>query len=45
MNEEDVSADLFALGCQPDKRVRLYSACDADGVRYHTIGREKNRKT
>jgi hypothetical protein len=33
------------LACLPDKRVRLYSACDADGVRYHTVDREKNRKT
>jgi hypothetical protein len=24
--------------------VRLYSACDADGVRYHTVDREKNKK-
>jgi hypothetical protein len=45
MNEKDVSADLFALACQPDKRVRLYSSCNADGVRYHTIDCEKNRKT
>ena len=39
-----MSDDLFALACQPDKRVRLYSGCIADGVRYHTIGREKDRK-
>jgi hypothetical protein len=25
--------------------VRLYSACIVDGVRYHTVDREKNRKT
>ena len=43
--EKKVSDDLFALACQPDKRVRLYSACIVDGVRYHTIDREKNRKT
>ena len=41
----DVNADLYALACQPDYRVRLYSACVVDGVRYHTVNREKNRKT
>jgi hypothetical protein len=25
--------------------VRLYSACIVDGVRYHTVDREKNRNT
>jgi hypothetical protein len=40
-----VSDDLFALACEPDKRVRVYSACIVDGVRYHTVDREKNRKT
>lgn len=34
--EKKVSDDLFALACLPDKRVRVYSACIADGVRYHT---------
>jgi len=43
--EKKVSDDLFALACEPDKRVRLYSACIVDGVRYHTVDREKNRKT
>ena len=43
--EKKVSDDLFALACQPDTRVRLYSACIVDGVRYHTIDREHNRKT
>ena len=43
--EKKVSDDLFALACQPDARVRLYSACIVDGVRYHSIDREKHRKT
>jgi hypothetical protein len=43
--EKKVSADLFALACKPDKRVRIYSACVVDGVRYHTLDREKYRKT
>nr|XP_040254317.1 uncharacterized protein LOC120972841 [Aegilops tauschii subsp. strangulata] len=43
--EKKVSDDLFALACLPDKRVRVYSACIADGVRYHTVNREEKRKT
>jgi hypothetical protein len=43
--EKKVTEDLFALACEPDRRVRLYSACIADGVRYHTVDHEKNRKT
>jgi hypothetical protein len=31
-NLQDISADLYALACQPDKRVRVYSACIVDGV-------------
>ncbi|XP_051219303.1 uncharacterized protein [Lolium perenne] len=41
----DVSPDLYALACKPDFRVRLYSACVVDSVWYHTVDREKNRKT
>lgn len=41
----DVCPDLYALACKPDFRVRLYSACVVDSVRYHTVDREKNRKT
>lgn len=43
--KNNVSDDLFALACEPDKRVRLYSACIVDGVRYHTVDREKDRKS
>ncbi|WVZ78323.1 hypothetical protein U9M48_026058 [Paspalum notatum var. saurae] len=42
---EDISDDLFALSCEPDLRIRVYSACIVDGVRYHTVDREKNRRT
>ncbi|KAL5653171.1 hypothetical protein ACJX0J_038629, partial [Zea mays] len=42
---EDISDDLFALSCEPDLRVRIFSACLVDGVRYHTIDREINRRT
>ncbi|XP_071683555.1 uncharacterized protein [Lolium perenne] len=41
----DVCPDLYALACKPDFRVRLYSACVVDSVRYHTVDGEKNRKT
>jgi hypothetical protein len=43
--EKKVSADLFALACKPDKRVRIYSACVVEGVWYHTLDREKYGKT
>jgi hypothetical protein len=42
--EKKVSPDIFALACQPDKRVRVYSACVVDEVRYYTVDREINRK-
>jgi hypothetical protein len=45
VNGEDVSGDLYALSCQPDLRVRIFSACIVGGVRFHTIEREKNRRT
>src|SRR6266498_3561849 len=45
MDGEDISDDLFALSCEPDLRVRIFSACLVDGVRYHTVDREKNRRT
>ena len=43
--EKMVSDDLFALACLPDKRVRVYSSCIADGVQYHTVDREEKGKT
>jgi hypothetical protein len=43
--EKKVSENLFALACELDRRVRLYSACIADGAWYHTVDREKNWKT
>ncbi|XP_071685419.1 uncharacterized protein [Lolium perenne] len=41
----DVCPDIYALACKPDFRVRLYSACVVDNVRYHTVHRKKNIKT
>ena len=45
VNGEDISDDLYALSCEPDLRVRLFSACLVHGVRYHTVDRERNRRT
>lgn len=36
--------ELYALACGPDLRVRSYSGCDVNGVRYHTFDRD-NRLT
>jgi len=45
VNGEDVPAELHALSCQPDRRVKKFSGCVVDGVQYHTIDCEKNRRT
>ena len=42
--EKKVSDGLFALACLPDKRLRVYSACIADDVRYHTVDREEKKE-
>jgi len=42
---EEVDDDLFALACGPDLRVRSYSTCVVNGVRYCTVERDKNKKT
>ena len=41
MDGEDINDELYALSCEPDLRVRIFSACLVDGVRYHTVDREK----
>lgn len=41
----DVDEDLYSLACRPDKRVRSYTACIINGVRYHTMARDEHRKT
>ena len=43
--QEDVSDSLYALSCEPDLRVQIFSGCLVDGVRYHTADREKYRRT
>lgn len=44
-NQEDVDDDLFSLACGLDFRVRKYSSCIVNGVRFNTVDRDKNRKT
>jgi hypothetical protein len=44
-NPEEVDEDLFSLACDPDFRVRKYSSCIVNGVRFNTVDRDKHRKT
>jgi hypothetical protein len=44
-NPEEVDEDLFSLACGPDFRVRKYSSCIVNGVRFNTVDRDKHRKT
>jgi hypothetical protein len=40
-----VDDDLFALACGPDMRIRSYSSCVVNGVRFCTAARDENKKT
>ncbi|EAZ22378.1 hypothetical protein OsJ_06036 [Oryza sativa Japonica Group] len=42
---EEVNEDLYALASEPHLRVHLFSGCLVNGVRYHTLDRERSRKT
>ena len=44
-NQEEVDDDLFSLACGPDYRVRKYSSCIVNGVRFNNVDRDKHRKT
>ena len=44
-DQEEVDADLFALACGLDFRVKKYSSCVVNGVRFNTVDRDKNKKT
>jgi hypothetical protein len=44
-NEEEVDEDLFWLACGPDLRVRKYSLCIVNGMRFNTVDHDKNKKT
>jgi hypothetical protein len=42
---EEVDDDLFSLACGPNFRVRKYSSCIVNGVRFNTVYRDENRRT
>ena len=42
---EVVDEDLFALACGPDRRVRKFSSCIVNGIRYSTVDRDSNKRT
>jgi hypothetical protein len=44
-NKEEVDDDLFSLACGPDLRVRKYSSCIMNDVRFNTVDYDKNKKT
>ncbi|XP_042973519.1 uncharacterized protein LOC122305193 [Carya illinoinensis] len=44
-NPLDVNADLYALGCGPERWVASYAACIINGKRFHTKEREFRRQT
>jgi hypothetical protein len=43
--EEQIDEDLFSLACGPDYRVKKYTSCIVNGVRFNTAERDKNKKT
>ena len=43
-NQDEVDDDLFSLACGPDFRVKKYSSCVVNGVRFNTVDRDKNKK-
>lgn len=45
INQEEADDDLFSLACGLDFRVRKYSSCIVNGVRFNTSDRDKHRKT
>jgi hypothetical protein len=44
-NPEEVDEDIFSFACGHDFRVRKYSSCIVNGVRFNTIDCDKHRKT
>jgi len=45
VNGEQINEELYALASLPDLRLRIFSGCIVDGVRYHTVDRESSRRT
>ena len=44
-HSEEIDEDLFSLACEPDRRVRKYSPCIVNGIRYSTVDRDSNKRT
>uniref|UniRef100_A0A8R7TU01 DUF4218 domain-containing protein n=1 Tax=Triticum urartu TaxID=4572 RepID=A0A8R7TU01_TRIUA len=44
-HSEEIDEDLFSLACEPDQRVRKYSSCIVNGIRYSTVDCESNKRT
>ncbi|XP_035540218.1 uncharacterized protein LOC118344206 [Juglans regia] len=44
-NSLDVTADLYALACDPEPKVASYAACIINGKRFHTKQRELQTRT
>ncbi|XP_037450508.1 uncharacterized protein LOC119320558 [Triticum dicoccoides] len=42
---KEVDKDLFALACGPDSRVRKYSSCIMNGIRFSTVNLDNSRRT
>ena len=44
-HQEEVFDDIFSLACGPDFRVKKYTSCIVNGVRFNMVDRDKNKKT
>jgi hypothetical protein len=44
-SQEEIDDDLFILACGPDFRVKKYTSCIVNGVRFNTVDRDSNKKT
>ncbi|XP_045083551.2 uncharacterized protein [Aegilops tauschii subsp. strangulata] len=44
-HSEEIDEDLFSLACEPNRRVRKYSSCIVNGIRYSTLDRDSNKRT
>jgi hypothetical protein len=45
VNGEEINENLYALASLPLLRLRIFSGCIVDGVRYHTVDRESSKRT
>ena len=44
-NSLEATDELYSLACGPDFRVKIFSGCIVNGVRFHTKDREHRRRT